>query len=76
MPGRKPEIAVLYDPSHTAEQGMVQGILTGSVMQVVHGYRRGRWHVVDASTWSVEVFARGATLPGFCSWAAVPSAPL
>ena len=34
-PGAKPEIAVLYDPSHAAEQGMVQGILTGSVMQVV-----------------------------------------
>ena len=31
----KPEIALLYDPSHSAEQGMVQGILTGSVMQVV-----------------------------------------
>src|SRR6185312_1718150 len=26
---------VLYDPSHTAEQSMVQGVLTGSVMQVV-----------------------------------------
>ena len=34
-PATKPEIAVLYDPSHVAEQGMVQGILTGSVMQVV-----------------------------------------
>jgi ABC-2 type transport system permease protein len=34
-PGEKPKIALLYDPSHSAEQGMVQGILTGSVMQVV-----------------------------------------
>jgi ABC-2 type transport system permease protein len=34
-PDKKPEIAVLYDPSHTAEQSMVQGVLTGSVMQVV-----------------------------------------
>ena len=34
-PEKKPEISVLYDPSHTAEQGMVQGVLTGSVMQVV-----------------------------------------
>ncbi len=34
-PGTKPEIAVLYDPSHSAEQMMVQGILTGSVMRVV-----------------------------------------
>ncbi len=31
----KPEITVLYDPSHSAEQGMVQGILTGTVMQSV-----------------------------------------
>jgi ABC-2 type transport system permease protein len=31
----KPEIAVLYDPSHDAERGMVQGILTGDVMQAV-----------------------------------------
>lgn len=34
-PEKKPEIAVLYDPSHAAEQAMVQGILTGAVMQVV-----------------------------------------
>ena len=34
-PEKKPEISVLYDPSHTAEQSMVQGVLTGSVMQVV-----------------------------------------
>ncbi len=32
---QKPEIAVLYDPSHEAERGMVQGILTGDVMQAV-----------------------------------------
>ena len=34
-PTRKPQIDVLYDPSHVAEQSMVQGILTGTVMQVV-----------------------------------------
>ena len=34
-PEKKPEISVLYDPSHTAEQSMVHGVLTGSVMQVV-----------------------------------------
>lgn len=34
-PARKPQIDVFYDPSHAAEQGMVQGILTGTVMQVV-----------------------------------------
>jgi len=32
---QKPSIALLYDPSHGAEQGMVAGILTGSVMQSV-----------------------------------------
>ncbi|MDP8982081.1 MAG: ABC transporter permease [Acidobacteriota bacterium] len=32
---KKPEIGVMYDPSHSAELGMVQGILTGDVMQVV-----------------------------------------
>jgi ABC-2 type transport system permease protein len=32
---QKPEIAVLYDPSHAAERAMVQGILSGDVMQVV-----------------------------------------
>jgi|SRR5579871_2484584 len=31
----KPEIEVLYDPSRTAERAMVQGILTGDVMQAV-----------------------------------------
>ena len=34
-PAKKPQIDVLYDPSHAAEQTMVQGILTGTVMQVV-----------------------------------------
>ncbi len=33
-PEKKPEISLLYDPSHAAEQSMVQGVLTGSVMQV------------------------------------------
>jgi ABC-2 type transport system permease protein len=32
---KKPEIGVLYDPSHTMELGMVTGILSGAVMQVV-----------------------------------------
>ena len=31
----KPEIGMLYDPSHAAEQAMLQGILAGDVMQVV-----------------------------------------
>ena len=34
-PRPKPEITVLYDPSRSAERAMVQGILTGDVMQSV-----------------------------------------
>jgi ABC-2 type transport system permease protein len=33
--GPKPEIPLLYDPSHSAERAMVQGMLTGDVMQAV-----------------------------------------
>jgi ABC-2 type transport system permease protein len=32
---RKPELGVLYDPSHNVELGMVKGILSGAVMQAV-----------------------------------------
>jgi ABC-2 type transport system permease protein len=31
----KPELGVLYDPSHNLEMGMVKGILSGAVMQAV-----------------------------------------
>jgi ABC-2 type transport system permease protein len=31
----KPELGVLYDPSHAMELGMIRGILSGAVMQVV-----------------------------------------
>jgi ABC-2 type transport system permease protein len=34
-PQQKPEIDVLFDPSHTAERSMVAGILAGDVMQAV-----------------------------------------
>jgi ABC-2 type transport system permease protein len=34
-PQQKPEIGMLFDPSHTAERAMVAGILTGDVMQAV-----------------------------------------
>ncbi len=34
-PRPKPEITVLFDPSRSAERAMVQGILTGDVMQAV-----------------------------------------
>ncbi len=33
--GAKPEIIVLFDPSHRVEAGMIRGILTGQVMQTV-----------------------------------------
>jgi len=33
--GNKPEIKVLYDPSHGAEMSMVEGILAGHVMEAV-----------------------------------------
>src|SRR5208337_3843696 len=31
----KPDLGVLYDPSHNVELGMVKGILSGAVMQTV-----------------------------------------
>src|SRR6202047_3749287 len=31
----KPQLGVLYDPSHNVELGMVRGILSGAVMQTV-----------------------------------------
>ena len=31
----KPEVGMLFDPSHSAERGMVQGVLTGVIMQAV-----------------------------------------
>jgi ABC-2 type transport system permease protein len=34
-PQKKPEIGVLFDPSHSAERAMVTGILAGDVMQSV-----------------------------------------
>jgi ABC-2 type transport system permease protein len=34
-PAQKPEIAVLFDPSHAAERAMVAGILTGDVIEAV-----------------------------------------
>jgi ABC-2 type transport system permease protein len=33
--GKKPQIGILYDPSHGMEMGMIEGILTGAVMQAV-----------------------------------------
>jgi ABC-2 type transport system permease protein len=51
-PQQKPEIAVLFDPSHTAERAMVAGILTGDVMQAVSkemfGGQAGREMVKDS----------------------------
>jgi ABC-2 type transport system permease protein len=48
----KPEIGLLYDPSHAAEMGMVQGILAGHVMEAVSkemfGGQGGRQAIDDA----------------------------
>jgi len=33
--GVKPEVHLLFDPSHSAERGMVEGVLTGEIMQAV-----------------------------------------
>lgn len=32
---KKPEVGLLYDPSHSMELGMISGILNGAVMEVV-----------------------------------------
>jgi ABC-2 type transport system permease protein len=57
----KPELGVLYDPSHNVELGMVKGILTGAVMQAVSKEmftgRSGR-EIVDESMTRVENDAR------------------
>src|SRR5262245_62125465 len=34
-PGKKPEIALFYDPSHSMEMSMVQGMLAGHSMEAV-----------------------------------------
>jgi len=53
----KPELGLLYDPSHNVELGMVKGILTGAVMQAVSKEmftgRSGR-EIVDESITRVE----------------------
>ena len=53
----KPELGLLYDPSHNMELGMVKGILSGAVMQTVSKEmftgRSGR-EVVDESLAQVE----------------------
>ena len=53
----KPELGVLYDPSHHVELGMVKGILSGAVMQTVSKEmftgRSGR-EMVDESLAQVE----------------------
>jgi len=53
----KPELGVLYDPSHQMELGMVKGILSGAVMQTVSKEmftgKNGR-EIVDESIAQVE----------------------
>src|SRR5208337_1166453 len=54
---KKPELGVLYDPSHNMELGMVKGLLSGAVMQSVSKEmftgRSGR-EMVDESLAQVE----------------------
>ena len=33
--GTKPQVTLMYDPSHQAEASMIRGVLTGQVMQIV-----------------------------------------
>lgn len=40
-PGERPTLALLYDPTRQAELGMVRGLLTQHVMQVVSGAMMG-----------------------------------
>jgi len=54
---KKPQIDVLYDPSHSAEQAMVKGMLAGEIMQVVSKEMfsgKGGSAVVDESLARVE----------------------
>lgn len=57
-PNPKPEIALLYDPSHSAERAMVEGMLIGDVMQAVSkemfGGATGRQMVNDSLAQIVE----------------------
>jgi ABC-2 type transport system permease protein len=53
----KPELGVLYDPSHNVELGMVKGILSGAVMQTVSKEMftgRGGREMVNESLAQVE----------------------
>jgi len=53
----KPELGLLYDPSHNVELGMVKGILSGAVMQAVSKEMftgRGGREMVDESLARVE----------------------
>ena len=53
----KPELGLLYDPSHNAELGMVKGILSGAVMEAVSKEMftgRGGREIVNESIAKVE----------------------
>jgi ABC-2 type transport system permease protein len=57
-PGGKPEIPLLYDPSHAAERALVEGLLTQHAMQAVsaHAFSRSG---VEAQMRSIEASAMG-----------------
>ncbi len=62
MPTQKPDLTLLYDPSHAAEQSMVAGILTGSVMQVVSREAFGSANNAPVKE-SLDRIAAGSGLP-------------
>lgn len=59
---KKPEISLLFDPSHTPERAMVGGILTGDIMQAVgktmFGGQTGRGLSLPFATAEEAVTAR------------------
>src|SRR5260370_21144864 len=60
----KPEIGLLYDPSHAAEKGMVQGMLTGPVMEAESKARVGGKSARDSARQSlVRIDQRGEWAP-------------
>jgi ABC-2 type transport system permease protein len=64
-PSAKPEIALLYDPSHQMEMSMVQGVLSGHVMEAVSKEvftgQTGRQTVKD----SLAELEADATMPAY-----------
>lgn len=60
--GQKPEIGLLYDPSHGTEMSMVQGILTGHVMEAVSKEMFGGRPAVRLSMIRLRIWIKPAWL--------------